>query len=145
ENGLHFVLERAHLTVKTFDLLEKVLSRVGGTRRKELETLAEEGTAAHAEEIAHFEIVEGVLREGGVNAILELRALPDEDHSGAGKVALVAQLAGRNPDGRQSAVALELVETTDVELIGLVDLSHHQFCLASVHELRHTTGRLDLV
>ena len=55
------------------------------------EALAEEGAAPHAEEIAHVQMVEGVLGQGGVNAILELRALSDQDHSRARKVALVAE------------------------------------------------------
>ena len=53
-----------------------------------------------AEEIAHLDIVEGVLGQGGVNAILELRALADEHHARAGKVTLVAELAWGNPDRR---------------------------------------------
>src|SRR4029450_423336 len=114
----------APLPVQILDLFEKLLSSVRRTRRQELETLAEEGAAPHAEEIAHVEMVEGVLGQGGVNAILELRALSDEDHSRARKVALVAELARGNPDRGEGAVALEMVESADVELIGLVDLAH---------------------
>jgi len=54
-----------------------------------------------------------------------------------------------SPGGIQTvgrvAVALELIEPADVELIGLVDRAHHQFCLAGVHELGHAAGRLNLV
>ena len=78
EHGLHLVLEPAHLTVQILDLLEKLLSGVGRIRRQEIETLPQEGAAPHAEEIAHLQKVEGVLGQGGVNPILELRALADE-------------------------------------------------------------------
>src|SRR5262249_21356377 len=88
EHGLHLLLERAHVTVQSFDLLEKVLGGVRRTRRQESEPLAEEGAAAHAEEIAHLEMVKGVLGQGGVNAVLELRALADEHHARARKIAL---------------------------------------------------------
>ena len=62
-----------------------------------VEPLPRERVAPHAEEAAHLEVVEGVLGQGGVNPILELRALPDEHHPGPRQVALVPQLAGRNP------------------------------------------------
>ena len=145
EDGLHLVLEPAHLPVQSLDLLEKLLSGVRRTGRQESETLAEEGAAPHAEEIAHLQVVEGVLGQGGVNPIFELRALTDEHHARPRKVALVAQLARGNPDRREGPVALELIEPADVESIGLVDLAHHQFCLAGVHELGHAAGGLDLV
>jgi hypothetical protein len=119
EHGLHLVLEPTHLTVQILDLLEKLLSGIRRTRRQELETLAEEGAAPHAEEIADLEIMEGVLGQGGVNAIFELRALADEHHARARQVPLVAQLTRGNPDRREGAVALEVVESPDVELIGL--------------------------
>jgi len=80
-----------------------------------------------------------------VDAILELRALADEHHARAGQVALVAQLARGDPDRREGTVALELIEPADVELIGLVDLAHHQFRLAGVDELGHAAGGLNLV
>jgi len=62
-----------------------------------------------------------------------------------GRVALVPQRAGRNPDRRQRAVLLQPVQPPDVEPIGLVDLPHHQLRLAGVHELGHAARGLDLV
>jgi hypothetical protein len=50
--------------------------------------------------VADLQVVEGVLGQGGVNPILELRALANEHHSCSRKVALVAQLARGNPDRR---------------------------------------------
>jgi hypothetical protein len=145
EHGLDLVLEPAELTVQILDLLEQLLGRVRRTGRQELETLAQESAAPRAEEVAHLQMVEGVLGQGGVNAILELRARPDEHQARARQVALVAQLARGNPDRRKGAVALELIEPSDVELIGLVDRAHHQFRFASVHEFGHAAGRLNLV
>jgi hypothetical protein len=55
------VLELAHLVVQPLDLLEKVAGGVGRTRWQELETLPHEGAAACAEEVAHLDVVEGVL------------------------------------------------------------------------------------
>jgi hypothetical protein len=68
--------------------------------REEFEALPQEGAAPSAEEVSDLQVVEGVLGQGGVDTILELRALADEDHARARKVTLVAQLAWRNPDRR---------------------------------------------
>ena len=38
-----------------------------------------------------------------------------------------------------------MVEPPDVELIGLVDLAHHQFRLAGVHKFGHAASGLNLV
>jgi hypothetical protein len=95
--------------------------------------------------VADLQVVEGVLGQGRVNAILELGALADEHHPGPRQVALVAQLAPRNPDGGERAGALELIESADVEFIGLVDLAHHEFGLARVHEPGDAPSGLDLV
>jgi hypothetical protein len=67
-------------------------------RREEAEPLPKEVAALHAEEITDLQVVERVLRQRGVNAVLELRALPDEHHPGPREIALVAQLARWNPD-----------------------------------------------
>jgi len=40
---------------------------------------------------------------------------------------------------------LELIEPSDVELIGLVDLSHHQFRLTGVDQFGHAARGLDFV
>jgi hypothetical protein len=78
QHGLHLVLEPAHQTVQILDLFEKLLSGVRRTGRQELETLAEEGAAPHAEEIAHLQMMKGVLGQGGVNSIARtmLLAMP---------------------------------------------------------------------
>ena len=53
------MLEPADLTVQILDLLQQLLGRVRRTGRQEIEALAEEGAAPHAEEIAHLQVVEG--------------------------------------------------------------------------------------
>ena len=145
EHGLDPLLEPAHLAVQTLDLLEQSLGRVRRVGRQAIEALPQEGPAAHAEEIAHLDVVEGVLRQGGVNPILELRALPDQHHPSPRQVALVPELAGRNPDRGQRARSLQPVQPPGVELVRLVDLPHHELRLARMHELGHTARRLDLV
>ena len=40
---------------------------------------------------------------------------------------------------------MEPIEPANVELIGLVDLAHHQLRLAGVHEPGHAAGSLNLV
>jgi hypothetical protein len=100
-----WLFEPAHLAVQTLDLLEKSLRRVRRVGRQEIEALPQESPAAHAEEIAHLDVVERVLRQGGVNPVLELRALPDQHHPRARQVALVPEFARRNPDRGQRAAS----------------------------------------
>src|SRR5215470_11085859 len=52
---------------------------------------------------------------------------------------------GGDPDRWECAGALELIEPSDVELIGLVDLSHHQFRLTGVDQFGHAARGLDFV
>src|SRR5207249_8157123 len=110
EQGPDVLLELAHLVVQPLDLLEQVAGGVGRTGWQELETLPHEGAAACAEEVAHLDVVEGVLGQGRVNAILGLGALANEHHPRPRQVALVAQLARGNPDRWECAGALELIE-----------------------------------
>src|SRR5262249_21962877 len=84
EQGLDLVFEPADRAVEALDLLEQLLGGVRRARGQE-KTLAQEGAAPYAEEIADLQVVEGGLRQGGVNAILESRALPDEYHPRRGK------------------------------------------------------------
>jgi hypothetical protein len=58
---------------------------------------------------------------------------------------LVAELARRNPDSRQRAGALQVVQSPRVELVRLVDHPHHQLRLAGVHEFGDTARGLNLV
>jgi hypothetical protein len=57
------LLESAHLAVQPLDLLKQLLGRVRRVRRQEIEALPEQGPAPRTEEIAHLEVVEGVLRQ----------------------------------------------------------------------------------
>jgi hypothetical protein len=60
-NRVRICCELAHLVVQPLDVLEQVAGGVGRTGWEELETLAQEGAAACAEEVAHLDVVEGVL------------------------------------------------------------------------------------
>jgi hypothetical protein len=99
-DGAHVFTELAHLAVQTVDLLKELLAGVRRVGRQEVEALPQEGAAPHAEEIAHLEVVQGVLGQGGVNPILELRALPDEYHPVRGR-----SRWSRNAPGRIQTVA----------------------------------------
>jgi hypothetical protein len=58
ERRPHPLLERAHLAVQRLDLLEPSLGRVRRVGRQPMEALAQEDPTAHAEEIAHLDVVE---------------------------------------------------------------------------------------
>jgi hypothetical protein len=73
---------------------------------EQLAALPQQLAAANAEEIRHLQVVERVLGHGGVEPILELGALTDERHPRPRQLALIPQLAGRNPHrGQRHCVA----------------------------------------
>jgi hypothetical protein len=80
EHALDPVLEAGHLTVQTLDLLEEFLGGRGGVGWEQLAALPQQLAPAHAEEIRHLHAVESVLRQGGVEPVLELGALAHEHH-----------------------------------------------------------------
>jgi hypothetical protein len=69
-----------------------------------------------------LDVVERVLRQGGVKPILELSALTHEHHPRPRQLALVTRRARRNPHPGQRPVPLQHVEPAGVEPIRLVDL-----------------------
>ena len=101
EQGPDVLLELAHLVVQPLDLLEQVAGGVGRTGWQELETLPHEGAAACVEEVTDLEVVEGVLGQGRVNAILELGALANEHHAraAAGRAGRAARPGESRPLG----------------------------------------------
>src|SRR3989441_7515678 len=70
EHGLDPLLKLAHPAVQLLDLLEELPAGVRRVRRQKVEPLPQERAAPHAEEVAHLEVVEGVLGQGGVTPFL---------------------------------------------------------------------------
>jgi hypothetical protein len=52
------------------------------------------------------------------------------------ELAFVADLPGREPDGGQAVQVEELGQALGVELIGLIDVAHHDLGFGSVREKR---------
>ena len=88
---------------------------------------------------------EGVLGQGGVDAVLEHGADLGEGHAGAGQLALIAQVAGRDPDGGEGAEVEQGGQAGGVELIGLVDVAHHGLGPGGVGQQGQAAGLFDLV
>jgi hypothetical protein len=72
------LFELAHPAVQALDRL-----KAGAGSRRRCEALPKEIAAAPAETIARLPVVEGVVGQGGVKAVLERGTLPDEHHPGA--------------------------------------------------------------
>jgi len=96
---LDALLELADLPAELLDLLQKVLARVRGVRRQELQAFPQKVAAPNAEDVTHLEVVEGVLGQGGVQPILELGTLSDEHHprTAASRAGPVIRRAGSRP------------------------------------------------
>jgi len=88
---------------------------------------------------------EGVLGQGGVDAVLEHGADLGEGHAGAGELALVSQIGGWDPDGGKGAQVEQGGQAGGVELIGLVDVAHHGLGLGGVGQQGQAASLLDLI
>jgi hypothetical protein len=61
KHALDPVLESGHLALETFDLVEELPGGIRRVRREQLAVLPQQLAPAHAEEIRHLQVVEGVL------------------------------------------------------------------------------------
>ena len=77
-------------------------------------------------------------------AVLQSRALAGEHQPGAGQLAQVAQIGGRDPHRGQRVGALQPIQSVHVQFVGLVDQTHHEFGLARVNQQRVQSRLLDL-
>jgi hypothetical protein len=64
---------------------------------------------------------------------------------GKGHLTRVTQGSRRQPDGGEAAHAKEGSEAVCIELVGLVDVAHHELCLSGVCQQGETTCCFDLV
>ena len=83
---------------------------------------------------------ERVLGQGCVDTVFEHRAQAGDSHAGAWQLALVPDLPGWKPDCGEGAVMEKDAQAVCVELVGLVDISHHDFGLCGVSHERNTPG-----
>src|SRR2546426_8856855 len=86
-----------------------------------------------------------VLGQRRRQAVLPARPLRHQHHPRARQLTQLPQPPGRNPYRRQRAVALQPVQPVRVELVGLVDQSHHHLRLARMHQPWLEPRLLDLV
>ena len=68
-----------------------------------------------------------------------------ESHPGAGQFTLVADVVGWDPDRGELAQVEQGGQALGVELVGLVDVAHHDLGLGGVSQERDAAGVFDLV
>src|ERR671925_439890 len=85
------------------------------------------------------------LRQRRRDAILPPRALRHQHHSRARQFAQLPQRSWRNPHRRQRPVALQDIHPMGVQLVGLVDLPHHELRFARMRQSRHAARLFDFV
>ncbi len=128
--------------IEQFELLIHAAVRL---RRQVVEQLHELGSPLGSEDVAIGVERECVLCQGRMDAVLEHRADLGEGHAGAGQLTFVAEIAGWDPDGRESAEVEQGAQAVGVELVGLVDVGHHGLSFGGVGQERNAAGLLDLV
>jgi hypothetical protein len=80
-----------------------------------------------------------------VDPVLEQGADLGEGHAGARELALIAQVAGRDPDGREDTQVEQGGQAGGVQLIGLVDVAHHGLGLGGVGKQGEAASLFDLI
>ena len=102
-------------------------------------------SAGLAEELFAILHGEGVFGEGGMDAVFDGGAELGESHPGAGEFAFVADLMGWDPNGGECAVVLKDGQAVGVDLVGLIDIAHHDFGFDGMRQTGEATGRFDFV
>ena len=80
-----------------------------------------------------------------MDAILDGCTQCGKGHASTGKFTLVTQGSGGQPHGGQAADSKEGSQSVRVELVGLVDVAHHELGLGGVCQQREATCGFDLV
>ena len=88
---------------------------------------------------------EVILGEQRVDAIFDRCAQCGKGHASAGKLTVVTQGSRGQPNSGEAADTKKSGEAVGVELIGFVDVAHHELCLGGVCQQRETTCCFDLV
>jgi len=80
-----------------------------------------------------------------MHTVLQCGAYSGECHAGAGQLALISKVTWRDPDAGQFAEMLQGGKAFCIQLVGLMDIAHHDFGFAGMGQEGHTLGGLDLV
>ncbi len=121
------VLEGGDFPLDKIEQDELLLGTVLGLRGQQKDRLIQPTTAGFAEKF--FAILDGerVLGESGVNAVFDGGTELGESHPSAWQFAFVADLVRGDPYGGEGAIVLQDSQSVGVDLVGLVDVAHHDF------------------
>src|ERR1043165_442540 len=86
-----------------------------------------------------------VLPERGMHPVFELGAQAAEHHAGSWQLALITHHRGGDPSRGERPRSLQSVNPFGVELVALIDATHHQFSQPSIDQLRCCTPGFDLI
>jgi hypothetical protein len=139
------LFERSDLLHGGVEEIEFLFQAATGLRREFLEGSIEPGSAFPHEDVGMLGSIEGILSEGGVNAVLESGTRLRECHTGSVKFSFVADLARRQPDSREASQVNQGGEPFGIELIGLVDIAHDDLGFRSVGQEWNASSLFDLI
>jgi hypothetical protein len=118
---------------------------VAGFRGQLQDGLIQPTAAGLAEELMAILDGESILGEGGMDAVFDSIAELGESHPGAGEFSFIADLVRGDPNGGECAVVLQGGQTVGVNLIGLIDVSHHNLGFDGMGQSEKATGLFDFV
>src|SRR3990172_12890512 len=138
------LFELSDLVLQGIESLELLSNTTPRFRRKPRKSRLQPSPACANEDVAVFTGRDAVLGQGSVDAVLQGGAELGEGHAGAVELTFIADLSGGQPDSGETVEVEERGQALGVELVGLVDIAHHQLGLGGVRQERNAAGGLDL-
>ena len=103
------------------------------------------GPPLRSEDVAGGVQGEGILRQGGTDAVLNPSAVLNEGHASPGKLPFIAHLSWWDPNRGQLAQVEQGGQPLGIEFVGLVNVAHHDLGLGGVGQKGNATGGFDLI
>jgi hypothetical protein len=124
---LHSLFKETILPLSTIQLLMHPLCRIASMLRLELQTFLKFLPPLLVKGVTTALSLKPILGKPRMDAVLQPRALPGENHSCSKQVPLVAQLLWRNLHLRQRPTTLQPIHPPNIKTIGLVGDGQHHF------------------
>jgi hypothetical protein len=95
-----------------------------------------EHPSGRSKDVADLVDVESIFSQGCMNAVLQHRSYPNQAHPHPRQLPLITKFSGGNPNRWQRPIPQQKSQSASVQLISLVDLSHHQLRFRRMNQQR---------
>ena len=141
----HMFFDVIDLFLDESQLIHELTDGVTGVSGELIQLSVQGWPISGSEDIADLRHGESIFGQGGVDSVFEADPAFSQDHASAWQFPFVAQISRRNPHGGKCTISLQEIHSASVELVGLVNVAHHEFGSSGVDQLRKHAGRFDFV